>query len=154
MEAAAVRAALPRRRLRSHAGGAHRLDGHRLGREPGRPEVAEARLLLPSNPDATAAFFRLRNRGGADDALVRVTSPATGRAMLSRRVVRAGAGSMRMVSSAALPAHGTLRMSASGLDVMVQDPPPLRAGDRVPFVLHFRDSAPLRVMARVVRPGG
>ncbi|MDT3400406.1 copper chaperone PCu(A)C [Streptomyces sp. B1866] len=120
---------------------------------PAAPAVTGARLLLPSNPEATAAFFDIRNTGGADDALVGVTAPWRGRAMLGRRVVRAGAGSMRMVDAVAVPAGGTLRMSASGVDVMVRRPPRLRVGDRVPFVLRFRDSGPVRVTAVVVRPG-
>lgn len=39
-----------------------------------------------------------------------------------------------------------------GLDVMVRQPPRLGAGELVPFVLHFRDSAPLTAAAVVVRP--
>ncbi|WKX73515.1 copper chaperone PCu(A)C [Streptomyces sp. XD-27] len=120
---------------------------------PAQPSVIAARMLVPTNPDVTAAFFDLRNDGGVDDELVRVTSPETGRAMLSRTVVRKGAGAMRMVPSVALPAGGTVRMSASGVDVMVEDPPRLRVGERVPFVLHFRDSGQVRVEAVVIRPG-
>ncbi|QKV91536.1 copper chaperone PCu(A)C [Streptomyces sp. NA02950] len=121
---------------------------------PADVHVTRARVLLPSNPDATAAFFDLRNTGGADDELLCVTTPLTDRAMLSRRVVRRGAGSMRMVSSARIAAHGTLRMSAEELDVMLRPAPRrLRAGDRVPFVLHFRESGRVRVAAVAVRPG-
>ncbi|MBL1096629.1 copper chaperone PCu(A)C [Streptomyces coffeae] len=121
---------------------------------PAEVEVTRARVLLPSNPEATAAFFDLRNTGGAADELLRVTTPSADRAMLSRRVVRRGAGSMRMVSSARIAAHGTLRMSAEELDVMLRPAPRrLRAGDRVPFVLHFRGSGRVRVEAVAVRPG-
>ncbi|MFC0602805.1 copper chaperone PCu(A)C [Streptomyces palmae] len=121
---------------------------------PADPQVTGARLLLPSNPEATAAFFDIRNRGGADDVLLRVTSPTTGTAMLSRTVERDGAGTMRMMPSLPLPAGGTVRMSPTGVDVMVNQPPAtLREGDLVPFVLHFRDSGRLRVNAVVVRAG-
>ena len=117
--------------------------------------------LAPSSPDdiraapeATAAFFDLRNTGGAEDELLRVTTPLADSAMLSRRIVRRGAGSMRMVSSARVPARTTLRMSAEELDVMLRPAPGrLRAGDRVPFVLHFRESGRVRVEAVAVRPG-
>ncbi|KUJ69625.1 hypothetical protein ACZ90_09865 [Streptomyces albus subsp. albus] len=121
---------------------------------PAAPQVTGARLLLPSNPDVTAAFFDIRNRGGADDELLRVTSPATGKAMLSRSVERDGVGTMRMVRSMPLPAGRTVRMSLSGVDVMVNQPPSmLREGDVVPFLLHFRDSGRVRVDAVVIRAG-
>lgn len=121
---------------------------------PAEPTLVDARIMLPSNPEATAALFNLTNEGGADDALVRVSTPAkAGRVMLSRSVHENGVGTMQMVSSVGLPAGGSLEMSATGLDVMVEDPPPMRLGERVPFVLHFRDSPPLRVNALVVRPG-
>ncbi|MFH8367181.1 copper chaperone PCu(A)C [Streptomyces sp. NPDC018031] len=120
---------------------------------PADPVVTRARVLLPANPDTTAAFFDVRNRGGADDVLLEVTSPDTGRTMLSRVEVRDGAGTMRMVPSVSLPAGATLRMSTAGVDVMIDDPPAVRVGDRVPFVLRFRDSGRVRVDALVVRAG-
>ncbi|MEU8827856.1 copper chaperone PCu(A)C [Streptomyces sp. NPDC048636] len=121
---------------------------------PADVEVTRARVLLPSNPEATAAFFDLRNAGGGEDELLRVTTPLADRAMLSRRIVRRGAGSMRMVPSARVPARGTLRMSAGTLDVMLQPAPRrLRTGDRVPFVLHLRESGPIQVTAVTIRPG-
>lgn len=121
---------------------------------PAEPTLVDARIMLPSNPEATAALFNLTNEGGADDALVRVSTPAkAGRVMLSRNVHENGVGTMQMVSAASLPAGGKLEMSATGLDVMVENPPPMRLGERVPFVLHFRDSEPMRVNALVVRPG-
>ncbi|MFE6780258.1 copper chaperone PCu(A)C [Streptomyces sp. NPDC057702] len=121
---------------------------------PAEPTLVDARVMLPSNPEATVALFNLTNEGGADDQLVRVSSPTrAGRVMLSENVHENGVGTMRMVSAVRLPAGGKLEMSATGLDVMVEDPPPMRLGERVPFVLHFRDSDPLRVNALVVRPG-
>ncbi|MEU2872534.1 copper chaperone PCu(A)C [Streptomyces olivoreticuli] len=122
----------------------------------GRPtaiEVEDPRVLLPFGTDDTAAFFRLRNDGDVDDELVGVDAPTAGRAMLSRTVVENGAGSMRMVPSAPVPAGGTLEMSPHGLDVMVSSPPRLRLGDRLPLTLHFRESGPVKVEAVVVRPG-
>lgn len=121
---------------------------------PAKPTLVDARIMLPSNPEATAALFNLTNEGGADDQLVRVSTPAkAGRVMLSRSVDKNGVGTMEMVASVRLSAGGSVEMSAAGLDVMVEDPPKMRLGERVPFVLHFRDSDPLRVNALVVRPG-
>ncbi|SPE48281.1 hypothetical protein SNS2_0366 [Streptomyces netropsis] len=126
--------------------------------EAGRPAgvtVEEGRMLLPFGTDDSAAFFRVRNTGDKDDELIGVEAPtAGGRAMLSRTVVKNGAGSMGMVDSATVPARGTLEMSPHDLDVMVSAPPRgLRVGDRVPFVLRFRESGTVRAEAVVVRPG-
>ncbi|MFI1971949.1 hypothetical protein BLA24_02250 [Streptomyces cinnamoneus] len=122
----------------------------------GRPAavtVEDASVLVPFGIDDTAAMVRLRNTGDADDELVGVDVPSAGGAMLSRTVVRNGAGSMRMVASATVPAHGTLEMSPHGLDIMVYRPPKVRVGDRLPFVLRFRKSGTVRGEALVVRAG-
>ncbi|MGW2188827.1 copper chaperone PCu(A)C [Streptomyces sp. NPDC001719] len=116
-------------------------------------EVEDPRVLLPFGTDDTAAFLKIRNDGDAADELVGVEAPTASGAMLSRTVVKDGAGSMRMVPSAAVPAGGTLDMSPHGLDIMVSSPPRLRTGDRLPLILRFRDSGTVKVEAVVVRPG-
>ncbi|MBT2382235.1 copper chaperone PCu(A)C [Streptomyces sp. ISL-11] len=122
-------------------------------RRPATLTVEDARVLLPFGTDDTAAFFRVRNDGDAGDELLAVDVPTAGAAMLSRTVVTKGAGSMRMVPSAPVPAGGTLEMSPHGLDVMVAAPPRLRLGDRLPVTLRFRESGSVKVEARVVRAG-
>ncbi|REK90853.1 copper chaperone PCu(A)C [Streptomyces inhibens] len=121
---------------------------------PARLSVAEGRVLVPSGPEATAAWFTIRNTGGADDVLTGVTGPAGHRAMLSRTVdIGRNARSMAMVRAATVPAGGALRMSPTALDVMISPPPRLAPGDRLTFTLHFRHSPPQTVRARAVRPG-
>ncbi|QLE71081.1 copper chaperone PCu(A)C [Streptomyces rectiverticillatus] len=122
----------------------------------GRPPavtVEDARVLLPLGRDDTAAFFRVRNDGDVDDELVGVDAPTAGGAMLSRTVVKKGAGTMQMVRSVTVPAGGTLEMSPHGLDVMISAPPRLKLGDRLPVVLKFRGAGAVQVEAEVVRPG-
>ncbi|GES30102.1 copper chaperone PCu(A)C [Streptomyces angustmyceticus] len=119
-----------------------------------RLSIPEGRVLIPSGAEATAAFFTLRNTGGADDVLTGVTGPAGHRAMLSRTVdIGHNARSMAMVRAATVPAGGTLTMTPTTLDVMVSPPPRLAPGDRLTFTLHFRDSPPRTVRARAVPPG-
>ncbi len=96
---------------------------------------------------------QVRNTGGADDELLRVEVPSAREAMLSRNVERKGAGTMEMLDSMPVPAGGELAMSHSGLDIMVRGLPKTRVGDRVPFVLHFRESGAVRSVAEVVRAG-
>ncbi|MEW1655122.1 copper chaperone PCu(A)C [Streptomyces sp. NPDC093707] len=121
---------------------------------PARLTATEGRVLIPAGHDATAAFFTLRNTGTADDVLTAVTGPPGHRAMLSRDVaVGRNARSMAMVQGATVPARGSLVMTPTTLDIMISPPPRLAPGDRLTFTLHFRDSPPLTVHARAVRPG-
>ncbi|UQA96991.1 copper chaperone PCu(A)C [Streptomyces halobius] len=121
---------------------------------PARLSAAEGRVLIPSAPEATAAFFTVRNTGTADDQLTGVTGPAGHRIMLSRMVdIGHNARSMEMVRAATVPAGGVLRMTATTLDAMISPPPRLAPGDRLSFTLHFRDSPSLTVRARAVHPG-
>ncbi|MEU9113756.1 copper chaperone PCu(A)C [Streptomyces sp. NPDC048483] len=118
---------------------------------PARLSAAEGRVLIPYGKESTAAFFTVRNTGTADDTLTGVTAPPGYRAMLSRTVdIGRNARRMEMVRTATVPAGGSLRMTAAGLDVMVSPPPRLEVGDRLTFTLHFRDSPPLAVRTRAV----
>ncbi|MES4903564.1 MULTISPECIES: copper chaperone PCu(A)C [unclassified Streptomyces] len=116
--------------------------------------VRDARVFVPQNPEATAAFFTVVNTGGSDDRLIGVTAPAGARAMLSRRVVTGeGMHGMEMVPAVSVPAGGALRMTANTVDVMIKPPPRIAPGDRLTFTLHFRDSPPVTTRALAVRPG-
>ncbi|MCX4694761.1 copper chaperone PCu(A)C [Streptomyces sp. NBC_01408] len=121
---------------------------------PPRIEIGAARVFLPfADKENTAAFFQIHNRGGADDELVSVTSPAVERAMLSRHAgTGTGADTMAMTGPVTVPAGGTVAMSPFGLDVMVRVRARWQLGEAVPFVLHFRRSGPVEVVAFVVRP--
>ncbi|MFG2093422.1 copper chaperone PCu(A)C [Streptomyces sp. NPDC048612] len=121
---------------------------------PAALSVPEGRVLIAGGSEATAAFFTIRNSGGADDVLTGVTGPAGHRAMLSRTVdIGDNARSMAMVRTATVPAGAALTMTPATLDVMVSPPPRLAPGDRLTFTLHFRHSPPQTVRARAVRPG-
>ncbi|MFD4628873.1 copper chaperone PCu(A)C [Streptomyces sp. NPDC058284] len=122
---------------------------------PARVEVPRGTVFLPSgNSTETAAFFSITNSGGSDDRLTSVSSPVLDDVMLSR-VVPAGRGTatMRMVKTVAVPAREGLTMSPSGLDIMVRTRTPLKAGERVPFVLTFRYGGRIEAEAVVVGPG-
>ncbi|MEU8915262.1 MULTISPECIES: copper chaperone PCu(A)C [Streptomyces] len=121
---------------------------------PAALSVPEGRVLIAGGSEATAAFFTIRNTGGADDVLTGVTGPAGHRTMLSRTVdIGNNARSMAMVRTVTVPAGAALTMMPDTLDVMVSPPPRLAPGDRLTFTLHFRHSPPQTVRARAVRPG-
>ncbi|MGW1106454.1 copper chaperone PCu(A)C [Streptomyces sp. NPDC002540] len=123
---------------------------------PPRIEVGDGRVFVPYNSEGnTAAFFRIVNNSGVDDRLVAVTSVAVDSAMLSRHARHdGGAGSMRMIGSAGVPAGRTLTMSANTVDVMLKLKGHRQVGETLPFVLHFRHSDPIETVAVMVRPGG
>jgi copper(I)-binding protein len=123
---------------------------------PARIEVTSGRVFLPyGDTRDTAAFFRISNSGGADDRLVDVTSSALGGdSTLSRhRTTGGGVAYRNSVGSAVVPAYGSLTMSPHGLDVTVRARQGWRAGDLVPFTLHFQRSGRIKVVAVVIRPG-
>ncbi|MFJ7591656.1 copper chaperone PCu(A)C [Streptomyces sp. NPDC097617] len=121
------------------------------------PQIAagNGRVFLPyGNSRDTAAFFDITNIGGAEDQLTGVTSPGVEKAMLSRhRSSGLGADTMVMTGSVSIPAGGTVTMSPSDVSVMARAKTGWQAGDTLPFVLHFRHSAPVLVVAVVIRPG-
>ncbi|MFD7628717.1 copper chaperone PCu(A)C [Streptomyces sp. NPDC059851] len=121
---------------------------------PPRIEVGLGHVFLPpAEEERTAASFRVTNIGGADDQLVSVTSPAVEEAVLSRHErVGAGAGTLRVVDSVDIPAGGSVDMTPSTLDVTVKVRARWQGGEAIPFVLHFRRSGPVDVVAFVVRP--
>lgn len=123
------------------------------GAPPARISVTGARVLVPSNPDATAAFFVVRNTRQSPDTLESVSSPQLRTAVLSRTVVASGAGHMERAPAVVVPAGGTVSLMPGGVDVMVPDPPALKAGQQVTLDLRFTASGTVRVRATVVRPG-
>ncbi|MFF9405042.1 copper chaperone PCu(A)C [Streptomyces anandii] len=122
---------------------------------PPRITVSNGRVLLSyAKGTDTAAFFDIANVGGADDRLVNVTSTATnGRITLSgHRMLGGGAAYKADVPSAGVPAGDVLSMSPHGVDVTLRAGAGWRAGDLVPFTLHFERSTPVETIAVVVRP--
>ncbi|MFB7252987.1 copper chaperone PCu(A)C [Streptomyces nojiriensis] len=122
------------------------------------PQIAagNGRVILPDGSGRdTAAFFDITNIGGADDQLTEVTSSGVEKTLLSRRESSGlGADLVRAAGPVRVPAGGTVTMSPFDLSVTTRTKETRwQAGDMVPFVLHFRYSAPVELMAVVVRPG-
>ncbi|MFI8390303.1 copper chaperone PCu(A)C [Streptomyces sp. NPDC085540] len=122
------------------------------------PQIAagNGRVLLPDGRGRdTAAFFDITNIGGADDQLTDVTSSGVEKTLLSRRESTGlGPDVVRTAAPVRVPAGGTVTMSPLDLSVTTRTKETRwEAGDMVPFVLHFRYSPPVEVMAVVVRPG-
>jgi periplasmic copper chaperone A len=107
--------------------------------------VRGAYVREPANPDEAAAYFTIANGGGADDRLTAVAS-STGHASLHTT----NGPKMVALSSAPVPAHGSLDFSPGGNHLMIDDPGPLKPGTTVRLTFTFAASAPITVTAPVI----
>ncbi|WP_037900333.1 copper chaperone PCu(A)C [Streptomyces sp. NRRL S-350] len=117
-------------------------------------EAGPGWVLLPtvSAAPATAAFFTIRNPGAIPDELTGARWEFGGRITLKRHLHQGAAGRWEPTASLAVPGGGELAMSPEDADLMIADPPPLRAGQWVEFALTFRHSPELRLRAQVLAP--
>ncbi|MFF3557965.1 copper chaperone PCu(A)C [Streptomyces tsukubensis] len=123
------------------------------GEPPARISVGNARIFVPPNTESTAAFFDITNTGATGDVLTSVSSPELRSTMLGQRVTEDGAGRMEPLDALAIPARSRVNMTPYDVDVMVMDPPKLKAGDKVRFELWFRSSGRVVVDAVTVPLG-
>jgi copper(I)-binding protein len=107
--------------------------------------VSGAYVREPANPQEAAAYFTIANKGGADDTLTAVTS-STGHASLHTT----NGAKMVALSSAPVPAHGSLDFSPGGNHLMIENPGPLKPGTSVRLTFSFAGSAPITVSAPVI----
>jgi len=96
-------------------------------------------------------YLTIRNLTGQPDQLTAVTSPAARRIELTRR--QTVGGPRTVVRELTVPAHGTLRLTPFGDDVILENPVPYETRASVPLVLTFRHTGKLAVDAAVSAPG-
>lgn len=119
---------------------------------PQAPDIevgsAWARASLPGKP-ASAAYFTLSNRGGAEDVLVDVTSKS-GSADLHSTTMNGGIMRMRKLDRLPIPAGSTVQLEPGGTHVMLTRlAEPLQAGERLELTLRFTKSAQQTVTAQI-----
>lgn len=110
-----------------------------------RLAVSNAYVREPANPAEAAAYFTIANTGGADDSLTAVTA-STGHASLHTT----NGAKMVALTTAPVPAHGSLDFSPGGNHVMIDDPGPLKPGTSVRLTFTFAASTPITVTAPVI----
>ncbi|MFF4378401.1 copper chaperone PCu(A)C [Kitasatospora sp. NPDC001547] len=115
-------------------------------------EAGPGWVLLPAAgaASATAAFFTVRNPGDVPDELTGASWRFGGRITPKRHLHQGAAGRWEAAPALPVPGRGELRMTPEDADLMIADPPPLRAGQWVEFTLTFRHSPPLRLAAQVL----
>ncbi|NUU23289.1 MAG: copper chaperone PCu(A)C [Streptomycetaceae bacterium] len=111
-------------------------------------------------PAATGAYFRIENPGDVPDELIDVRvdfdrPDATPAHLTTHEHTGEGAtetGRPKVVNQLTVPARGRLVMSPMGEDVSIPRPGRLIPGQRVDFILTFRNSGDIRVTATAVSP--
>lgn len=121
-------------------------DGGDTSRGP-RLEVSGAYVPQPVLDDMAGGFLTVRNSGGRDDTLTRVTSDVAGTVELHRTAGR----QMRKVDSLPVPAGGTLELSRGGNHLMLRDlKRKPEEGEKVKLELHFGTHHPIEVSVPVM----
>ncbi len=106
-------------------------------------------LPQPASPDVAAIYLTVKNTGGRPDALVSVSSAAASSSMLMTENQN---GTMAMLRSLQIPAHGQASLVPGRDHLMLQQPRgTLRVGQHVLVTLRFRRAGTLTVSVPVVR---
>jgi periplasmic copper chaperone A len=98
--------------------------------------------LLPNH--SAAGYMVLQNTGTGAAILTGASSPDCG----SLTVQRGAEVSTKTAADITVPAHGSVAFTAGGDQLMCLQPK-VKAGQRLPFALHFKDGSVLLLMAPV-----
>ena len=123
-----------------------------------KPAVAAAALKIdavwvravPPVSQNSAAYLRIRNSGAQDDFLLSVQTPVAASAELHDMVMSGDVMRMDKMSKARVPGGGELLFDPDSKHIMLLGlKAPLKAGQSVPLLLHFRRAGVLTVSATV-----
>ncbi|ACZ41433.1 protein of unknown function DUF461 [Thermobaculum terrenum ATCC BAA-798] len=99
-----------------------------------------------------SAYMTITNNGGAEDALIGVSTDIASSAMIHRTEVKGGVASMTMVDRLPIPAHGKVELSPGGYHIMLEGlRQQLSPGDEVVLRLRFERAGEVMVRAEVRR---
>ena len=125
-----------------------------------RVQVQVSQAVVPARgftaAQATAVhtagtYLTIRNLTGRADELTAVSSPVAGRVELTQRQTLTGPRTV--VRELTVPAHGTLRLTPFGNDVILENPAAYENRGTVALVLTFRHAGKIAVSAAVSAPG-
>lgn len=123
------------------------LAAHAQGFSQGDLHIAHpwSREMPPSAPTA-AAYFVVHNQGAGAEQLLGAETPVAGKAQLHQHLNRDGLMKMEHVPAVEIPAGGEAAFAPMGYHVMLFElKRPLRAGDRFPLTLHFKQAGDVTV---------
>ena len=96
-------------------------------------------------------YVSISNAGGADDALVGISTPAAGMPMLHETVVTDGVASMPHAMSVSVPAGQTVELAPGGYHGMLMGlTTALQEGDSFPLTLTFQNAGEITVPVEVL----
>lgn len=113
--------------------------------------VSEARAI--ALPTSAAVYFTMNNSGGRD-RLLSVDAKEAGKASLHETSMDGGIMRMRAIDGGIeIPDRGTVRLSAGGRHVMIQDlAKPLAEGPSIRLTLHFERQGKVEISAQAGGP--
>ena len=113
--------------------------------------ITGARIRVPPPGAPTAAgYATIANTSAKPDRLLGGSTPAAARLEVHRMSMAGGVMRMRPVDGLAIASGQTVKLSEGGYHFMLIAPrKPLRAGDRIPAILRFRNIGAVPVTFRV-----
>jgi copper(I)-binding protein len=116
-----------------------------------RIKISSASLAMPVTRGGPAYAYLVVENVGAADSLESATVPGAGQVRIVRHDGSA-AGPGRILTSLAIPAHGSVSLSPMGPDIELIGAH-LIYGQDVPLTLTFRNAGRVSVEATVTPPG-
>ena len=103
----------------------------------------------------SGAFLQIENKGKSDDALLSASSPAAERVEIHSMTMEGDVMKMRAVERIDLKAGDKLTMQpGQGYHLMLMGlKKPLKAGEKIPVTLEFREAGKLKISVDVVEMG-
>lgn len=129
-------------------------DAMEMDHDAKAPATGPARIVVAhlwARPAAaggnTAGYFHIRNDGGAPDRLLAVESAVSGKTELHQSKTEGGVMTMAPLTDGVdIPAGADIEFNPGGMHVMfIGLGDGLKAGDKVPVTLVFRDSGRIAV---------
>jgi copper(I)-binding protein len=122
-----------------------------LQTELGFPYKVSGAFVRATPAKVSAGYMTIRNKTARKDTLVSVTADWAERAELHTIEADSdGILSMKQVKEIALPPHTTVKLENGGYHIMFYGVKrPVKEGERVPLVLHFRRAGKLPVTVPV-----
>jgi copper(I)-binding protein len=120
--------------------------------ESGGPtiSVVDAYAAEPLSLDVAAVYLTIVNNSAEADTLVGARTPIAAKVDV-HRMIGMGAGQMRPVHAAEIPAHGQLRLRPGGLHLMLMDlTRQPRAGDTIDLTIELQHAGTIPVRAPVL----
>ncbi len=124
------------------------------GKNPLVVSQAQARASMGKMPNS-AAFLQIENQGKTEDALLSASSPVAERVEMHSMSMEGDVMKMRAVESIAIKPGDKITMQpGQGYHLMLMGlKKPLKAGEKIPVTLNFRDAGKIKLSVDIVEMG-